>query len=897
MSDRPVLVAALQRWVSWVTNYPRLTLFALFVITLIAGFVAVDRYALNSRLGDLIEQEADWRDDYDAFQEAFPQLVETAIVVVSGTEFRKVDDKARTLEAAIAADKALFIDVYAPANEEFFSDNALLYLDLPQLDNLADELAQAQPMLSAVSRDPSLRGVLELVLTGAIDDAPEGFSRTIERLRLSAEAALAKQDATIHWRDEFLGEPGDESTGVRQKHYRLIFLRGKPNFGVALPNAQVVARLREIIATANTQPEGEAAQLSDLTVTLTGEIALRHDEVGAATGGVKIAGVVALVLLGVVLGFGVRSLRIVAGTFLVLLVGAVWTAAWAMLTVGSFNTLSLVFLVMFFGLGVDFCVHYSLRVQEAAGVTDSGSEQFKVRTLEQATGSVGGAILLCTLTTAIGFLGFSPTAYKGLADLGIISAGGMVVACVLTFTLLPALYSEFGLPAKASLQLSAGSSVVAWLSRRRTSVYLLLGILVIGAMLLAPRMQFDYSVLALRDPGAESMRSLRELQREKQITDYALYTLVPAEQLDQQKALEALDTVDQVITPLDYLPKDTQDKLYSLEDLQELLGGSLAAQSVVHAPDLKELRMVVRSSAAELRATVPGLTSLTQQAQLSAFANELAHMADSDDQVLLAWQAGVVDTLVTEIEWLERAIQAEAPRFEDLPENLRSRLVAADGRYLNAVIPARDITPVAELTRFVDTVRTRSLNATGRPVVEWGVGNIVLGSFQIALAVALGGIALTLLVVMRSLPDTLLVLTPLVLTALFTLATSVALGVAINMASVLVLPLIFGLGVDNGIHVVERFRSMQNAQKQNSLEDSVVEHGHDFMQSSTPRAVLLSTLTTIGTFAALMLSPHAGTASIGFLLTVAVGYLLVFTVFLLPLFLASTNRGPILASG
>jgi len=163
-------------------------------------------------------------------------------------------------------------------------------------------------------------------------------------------------------RDEFLG---GSSNDLEQKHYRLIFLRGKQNFGVALPNAQVVGRLREIIATLATP--------GDLTVKLTGEVALRHDEVGAATGGVKIAGVVALVLLGVVLAFGVRSLRIVLGTFLVLLVGAVWTSAWAMLTVGSFNTLSLVFLVMFFGLGVDFCVHYSLRVQEAVGmVADTG---------------------------------------------------------------------------------------------------------------------------------------------------------------------------------------------------------------------------------------------------------------------------------------------------------------------------------------------------------------------------------------------------------------------------------------------------------------------------------------------------------------------------------------------
>ena len=875
MSKRSVALAALQRWVSWVVAHPRPTLLALLVISAVAGFIAVDRYALNSRLGDLIQQEADWRDDYDAFQEAFPQLVETAIVVVSGSEFRQVDEQARRLESAIAADEDLFVDVYAPANEAFFSDNALLYLDLPQLDDLADQLAQAQPMLAAVNRDPSLRGVLDLVLSGAVDEAPEGFVRTIERLRRSAAAALTNRDATIHWRDEFL-------RGGPQKHYRLIFLRGKQNFGVALPNAQVVGRLREIIAVQGPDPSQEKAV--DLKVSLTGEVALRHDEVGAATGGVKIAGAVALVLLGVVLAFGVRSLRIVLGTFLLLLVGAVWTAAWAMLAVGSFNTLSLVFLVMFFGLGVDFCVHYSLRVQEAAASHSLGQEgPTEVQALKLATGGVGGAILLCTLTTAIGFLGFSPTAYRGLADLGVISAGGMVVACVLTFTLLPAFYSEFGLPAKTSLKLRMGSNAVGWLGNHRSAVFVVLGVLIAGALWLAPRMEFDYSVLALRDPGAESMQSLRELQRENQITDYALYTLAPPEELEQQKKLEALDTVDRVITPVDYLPTEVEDKLYSLEDLQELLGGSLGSQSEVEPPGVEELRATVRRTAQELQPRLEELSSANLKRQLGEFAGQLERMAEADDQTVLAWQTGVVDTLVTEISWLERAIQAEEPSFADLPAKLRSRLVAPDGRYLNAVLPAEDITPVAALTRFVDSVRGQSAStaggATGRPVVEWGVGNIVLDSFQIALGFALGGISLTLLLVLRSLRDTLLVLTPLVLTALFTLATSVLLGVAINMASVLVLPLIFGLGVDNGIHMVERYRLTENGAR-------------DFMESSTPRAVLLSTLTTIGAFAALMLSPHAGTASIGFLLTVAVGYLLVFTVFLLPLFLSLTSNQP-----
>ena len=98
----------------------------------------------------------------------------------------------------------------------------------------------------------------------------------------------------------------------------------------------------------------------------------------------------------------------------------------------------------------------------------------------------------------------------------------------------------------------------------------------------------------------------------------------------------------------------------------------------------------------------------------------------------------------------------------------------------------------------------------------------------------------------------------------------------LNMASILVMPLIFGLGVDNGIHVVDRY-----------LGDHDVDH---LLHSSTPRAVLLSTLTTIGAFAALSFSPHAGTASIGMLLTISVGFLLIFTIFLLPVLLSSTDE-------
>jgi len=97
-------------------------------------------------------------------------------------------------------------------------------------------------------------------------------------------------------------------------------------------------------------------------------------------------------------------------------------------------------------------------------------------------------------------------------------------------------------------------------------------------------------------------------------------------------------------------------------------------------------------------------------------------------------------------------------------------------------------------------------------------------------------------------------------------------GLTLNMANILVVPLIFGLGVDTGVHVIHRFRMSR------SLSDALA--------SSTSRAVVISGLTTIGTFASLSLSPHKGAASIGVLLSLAISILLITTFVALPAMLA-----------
>ncbi|MEM7097582.1 MAG: MMPL family transporter [Pseudomonadota bacterium] len=848
----------LTHWVRWVAQHAFLCFSLILSVTLILGWVAYSQFRLNSNLSDLIAQDAPWRADFDRFETAFPDLLRTAVVVLSSESLSDLEAATGSIVQKLASQPDLYRAVAAPGSEAFFRDHAFLYMDVDDLDDMADRLAEAQPWLSVVREDPSLNSIVELLEDGFVNEPPEGFVDVLDLVLGSAENHLSGQDGAIKWADEFF--PLDEA------RYQLIYLKPQvvdqaDGSQTKLTDAQMVAALRASLAEVNLP--------DSVTVKLTGEIPLQHEEIEAAVTGISLAGWLSLGLLLIVLVVGVRSGKIVLATFSMLAIGVIWTSAYAMLTVGEFNTISLVFIVMFFGLGVDFALHFSLRFQEAINDDDS----HPVEALVVSTASVGRAISLCTVTTALGFLVFWPTDYQGLADLGVISAGGMAVAWILTFTYLPAVYSLLGPPRAHKMDLPTSDAVVHWLIGHRPWV---LGVVAVSSVLaigVASRSSFDYSVLALKDEASESMSTLRELQAEGLSTDYQLFYLSDAPLIAEE--VESLATVDELRRPLDFVPQDQEDKLYVIEDLQFLLSDALAEDDGAgQAASIAQSRQTIKALSEMLDSRVH-TSEFVSSDVVDQTAQTLAQLAQLSDEQLGAWQTSVVSQLVAEIAWLQRALTVTELNFDDLPDSVTSRLVGREGERLNSILPKQDIAQVDALSDFITEVRGVLPGATGRPVIEWGVGQIVVDAFIQALTFAFIVIGLVILVSLRSVQSTAMIMLPLGLTAVCALAVGVLIEQPINMASILVLPLIFGLGVDNGIHVVDRY-----------LGEGDVEH---LMHSSTPRAVMLSTLTTIGAFAALSISPHMGTASIGVLLSVSVGFLLLFTIFLVPVLLARAS--------
>lgn len=853
-----MLETLLANWTAWVVRHARAVLTVTLLATCGAAWVAITQFEMNSDTSRLIHQDTDWKRVNTEFLDTFPQYDRNTFVVVSGDQPDKVSQVARQLAANIRAESDVFETVYSPASNDFVDANALLYLDPETLNDTVSKLADAQPFLTAIAEDNSLRSALQLVIDALASDEPlpAGFIQMSDALAMAAERAASGNSKPISWLDElFQVEAGNT-------YYQVIFVQGVQNFGEDLPDAQIINTLERIIG------ELRHPYREDVTIRLTGQVPLEHGEIVSAMNSAQYAGSLALLILVGVLVWGVRSLRIIAATYLSMLVGLIWTGAFAMLVVGQYNTISIIFLVMFIGLGVDFAVHLCLKYQEAR------TEHTKTAALIDTGHELGPAIALCGVTSAIGFLAFVPTDYTGLAEMGIISGGGMIIAVAISLTLIPAFFAVVSDPREPTDLPFVGAMTNLVADHSRTTAYVTLAFAVILTAI-ASQATFDYSTLSLKDPGSEAMTTLQELQDEAIITDYALTYMAPdLSSAETTKAqLNELPEVSEVKAPADYLPEHQEENLYILEDASFFLESIFDPVEVDEDfPDPAFLAQLGELEAS-LETAIADTDNAALASSMTALKSAVATLRSSDAETRAQFTNLIVPPIRADIDWLGTALFPEALTLEDLPEDMRERLISPDGHAVVSITPAEDVIPVEVMRQFTEAVMTVVPEVTGRPVLDLGIGDIVVKAFLTAIGLAVISIFVVLMLTLRSLVDSILVFIPLAMTAMLTLAVSVLIDLPLNMANVVVIPLIFGLGVDNGIHIVKRFHQCADV--------------NDLVHCSTPKAVFLSNLTTLGTFCALSFSTHQGIYSIGVLLTVALTALMFLTIISLPALLAT----------
>jgi hypothetical protein len=831
----------------------------------LSGWYAAGNLGMNTDTATLVPEDEPFRVAEKAYYSSFPFNDNVILVVIQDRDALAADQAARAIAAGLKRHPDKFSSVYAPGTGPFFDRNGLLYLDTDRLGALLDELATAQPALAVMAEDPSLRGLFQALDQGLVvarggEELPAAFKGVMTSLATAARQVEQGNQPRQALMPGMAGSGGLET--------RVVMTRQNLDYSQALSAEAGIEQIRSL--TADLRRQGTVADST--TVRLTGETVLANDELLSVTEGVKIAGIVSLILLVIILAWGYRSVRLIAASYAALFIGLFWTAAFAALTVGELNMISASCAVLFVGLGIDYAIHFCLRYAENLSHGDGAPKEALVRT----GGQVGPALALCVVSTVIGFLSFAPTEYKGFADLGIIAAGGVVAAFLAALSVLPALLVVSGAPKRAHWRPLVFTAV-----KRRWSDRIGWGLvgLAVLAIPLAATARFDFSTLALKDPQSESVQTLEDLTDIQGNLAFATYAT--ADSLDAAEALaerlRALPQVETVITPRSYVPEDQEEKLFMIQDAAMFMWPVFEPARTLPPPDPAERLAAVRAFI-DAAGQTEGLGDEDREA-VTSLRQALTEIVDDEDRTakLETLENALVSGVSAHIDRLETAFQAQPVAYSDIPEDMLARDIAPSGEVSITIIPSGDMTNHDALADFARAITAIAPHATGRAIGETGMARVVIGAFELASALTLVLISGLLYLLLRRWRDVVLVLAPLAVAGSLTAAVAVLTGIHFNFANVIVLPLLLGFGVDSSVHLLLRRREERSVDA--------------LMESSTPRAVTLSALTTIASFGSLSLSPHWGTASLGLLLTVAMVMIELSAIFVMPALMRRFQRG------
>jgi uncharacterized protein len=355
------------------------------------------------------------------------------------------------------------------------------------------------------------------------------------------------------------------------------------------------------------------------------------------------------------------------------------------------------------------------------------------------------------------------------------------------------------------------------------------------------------------------------------------------------RRLTALPEVSKVVTIQDFLPARQEEKLFLIDEMALTMGPIMASTEVREPSEgaflrqrkaLETLGDALETLIAEQPDHADAGPARALRSSLAGLFKKLDGASASEQRRLLRLaEDDLLVTLPHALQRLQAATEAEPISRQNLPLSLTSRWHSKSGEYRLAVYPAEDLSDNGALRRFVRSVQEVAPNATGAPVVSLEAGEAVVEAFVEAFSLALAGVVVVLLFLLRSIAYTLLVLVPLLLAATFTGAFTVLLNIPFNFANIIALPLLLGIGIDSSLHMVHRNLSSDEA-------------GSEILiHTSTARAIFYSALTTLAGFGSLVISSHQGTASMGVLLTVGLVFTLICTLIILPALMRFQTQG------
>jgi hopanoid biosynthesis associated RND transporter like protein HpnN len=808
-----------------------------------SGYYAARNFAINTDINKLISPNLDWRQRDQQFEQAFDRE-RLILAVVEAPTPELTSSAAKALAEKLSTDKKNFEAVTALGSGEFFEKNGLLYLPTEEVGKVTGQLESAAPLIEIMAGDPSIRG-----LTGALETGLAGIKRGQVKLDNTArpfnqisdtvESVLTKGKATFSWRELTSDKPLTDSD-------KRAFIEVKPiiDYSALEPGKTATDAIRQAAV------DLKFADNYGARVRLTGPVPMANEEYATVQEGAITNGIGTVVVVLFILWMALHSGKIIFAVFVNLFIGLAITTAVGLMMVGSLNLLSIAFAVLFVGLGVDFGIQFSVRYR---------SERFKnddvTLALENAARRSAVPLSLAAMATAAGFLCFLPTDYKGISELGKIAGAGMLVAFLTSITTLPALLNLLH-PAgeKDPVGYAFLAPVDRFLEDHRVPIIVGTLLITLAGLPLLYYMKFDFNPINLRDPKAESIATFLDLRKDPNTGANAINVMTKSE-ADAKKIeakLEKLPEVSRVMSLDSFIPGDQPAKLKLIAQAAKTLGPALNPDSIDAAPSDQENVEALKSTVDNLRRTAgdnkgPGGVAARR------LADDLQKLADSNQATRDKAQDVFIAPMKIVFDQLRNTLKAETVTLQTLPPELVESWKAKDGLMRVEAQPKGDPNDNDNLRRFADAVLAAEPTAIGGPVSILKSGDTVVRAFIHAGILALVMISLLLWLTLRRIVDVLMTIVPLLVAGIVTLEICVLIGLPLNFANIVALPLLLGVGVAFKIYYVTAWRQGRT----------------NLLQSSLTRAIFFSALTTATAFGSLWLSSHPGTASMGKLLALS----------------------------
>ena len=896
----------LGRWAGFVARRSSWVLLVWVAVAAVAVVVTVLRLEFQSNRNDLISKDLDWNQRFIDWTGHFPGQRDIFVVIDPGPRDGPQWDQ-RLARAKAAADR--LGQVLRPLDHIHrvawrfktarYSPKAVRMAPMDEFKQRLDMVRLSRPML--VSRTPNaLLGatIQQLRQQGEADvgDDPRAqallalaideFAGAINQLGNAIDSAQAVGDHATEGNvaiDGSLG-PGvgagaDADTWQYQLSGRLLFVRVTPfdKPGAINAPATAIKKVRQTVADI-------APRFPDIEMGVTGMEVIEGDETAAATRDSAIATTIAAVLITVVLIVAFHGLRVPLLIMLSLITGIAVSFGAVTLAVGHLQVISVVFTVIVLGLGVAYGIHVASAFELVRHDCADGKGGMR-QALRISIENVGPGVITGAVTTAVAFCTTLLTKFVGVAEMGLIAAIGIVLCLAAMMSVFPAMLRRWA-PRRVHHTPVHDRPVMVFSERwampfvrhpilTAATALAVSVVSVIGAL----RLEFDSDLLKLQPRGLDSVYwQNRVVEHSGRAIWTGTSLAANLEQARQRvQKFRQLDTVSPQLGGVGLLmPADEDDRVAVIHEVRGELGEALATAA-------EHSDAASTQSGAGLSVMLSAMRVVLSQQRVQAdvppvIAAALNRLDLAIEQFVTRWAPLPVEQHPAASQRIQSAFERwRDPRvaavramldptplsLSDVPPEMMRSYVASDGRVALEVAPdpaaitayGEDAGPLHPtfLNRFCNQMSQVDPGVTGVIVQIFNSGNLIRESYKMVGALALIVVLVLVFLDFQRLDDALLSLAPVVISFAVTFGVMHLLGMNINPANIIALPLMFGIGVGSGLHVLHRCR----------IDPATRPLG---LTAGTGKGVMLTSATAVIGFGSMMLASHRGIASLGFVM-------------------------------